>query len=612
MCCNLFLVTSEIGDRRPLIVCRNGDTLCADCFADCRKTRSSKCPTCSGDLLPSPTENRALVELMRSYAGNALEIPVTDMEVDKKSVVRDGSSRIYSASWRRRNVVVKIVKSDGSEKQKKESNYEANLLIGLLHPNVIRLFGTTCMNGHFGIVMEQAAHGSLEKWIGKVDQESTARIAMGIVGGLEYLHSRKVVHRDIRPMTILMFGPKEDLIPKIGDFSTSKVIQSVTAHTQCGDDFYNAPEMRLCMRYGFAVDIFSLAITLFELFNRQMFRDAPREVRRVIYDVRAGKVGRIPGNSHVPACMRAVVERGWDQNPDVRPKLAEYRSVLRSLAKKPPVQPRPIREKRVSRIIQAEEMANVNVAIPAQAMTWNDSCDVLNSKQLRLKMVEDIQTRSTMASLVNESVLSAMRVVPRHLFVEERRMAKSSKQEMLRAVYTFNESVPATMSSQETSPEIIGAKLSMTEIIQGQSVLLVGINGGYLQAVIAQLVGINGSVESVTANHVALSICSDRISSHCPLSGNVEWIKVSTIDDIEGISSELRRRDKLFHTVIFCRAVERFPSELNGLLHEGGNVSILALVKGSGGTSIQLYLRRGNDAELRTITDFDGLSLEAY
>jgi len=253
-------------------------------------------------------------------------------------------------------------------------------------------------------------------------------------------------------------------------------------------------------------------------------------------------------------------------------------------------------------------MASANIAVPAQAMSWGASWETTNSSQLRSKMVEDIKAKSATASMISDSVLGAMKVVPRHLFVDEKKIA--DQQRRVSAAYAFDQPMPTTANSRESSPEMIGAQLSMTEIIQGQSVLVIGIKGGYLQAVIAQLVGMNGSVVSVTASDDALKVCRDRINCHCPLRSNVDWIpKVSNIKDIASVASVLKRQKKLFHTVICGFAVAKFPMELREALHEDGTVSILAPVKSGGdGVRFQLYLRRGDeDEELRTIHDFNSL-----
>ena len=56
---------------------------------------------------------------------------------------------------------------------------------------------------------------------------------------------------------------------------------------------------------------------------------------------------------------------------------------------------------------------------------WNAASEILNSKEMRLNMVEDLKTKSNMAKLINKSVLNAMEVVPRQLFIDEQRLPGS-------------------------------------------------------------------------------------------------------------------------------------------------------------------------------------------
>jgi len=618
----MYLATSELEDRRPMIACGNGDSICADCFKKRQGKPDVKCPTCAGDLLPTQIVNKTLLEIIETYASvldRLPEISVDEMEVKEKPFAKGAFGKVYDAKWHDQNVVIKVVvSSDDIDKQIKEIKYEATLAIGLLHPNVVRLYGTTWVKKKlFGIVMEKAEHGSLDKWIGKIDNEKAAKIALGIIDGLDYVHSRKVVHRDIKPQNILMCGPKDDIIPKIADFGVSKVIQKVTMHTRTGTPLYMAPEVRSFSAYGNAADIFSLAMMLFEMFSGQPpAQDLSQPLAKAMIEIIAERSRNIPDCFPVPACLRSIVERGWDANADKRPPLSEYRLVMKMLIKEPTSPVGQTIERSITRRQQAKEMANVNIAIPVLAMSWKPSCEVLNSKELRHKMIEDIKTKSNMASMINDSVLSAMKVVPRHLFIEVKRLqpgSQTSKEEVLNTAYNYNKPMGATMNSNESSPEIIGTQLSMTEIIQGQSVLLVGIKGGYIQSLIAQLIGMNGSTVTVTAQEAPMSVCRDRVNQHCPWKNNIEWIKVSDIKNRSGIVAQLKRDKKLFHTIIYCGAVAEFPSEMKELLHEVGNVSIMAPVGTSvEGMKFQLYLRRGRDAEMRTITDFGVIFEDAH
>jgi len=616
VCWNVFSAKSELGDRRPLIACNNGDSICADCFTKLKEERELKCPACQGDLQRRPVLNKTLLETLESVLDRFPEISADDMEVEKKPFAEGIYGKVYDAKWRDRNVAVKVVVShEDIDKHIKGLKYETNLAIGLLHPNIVRLFGTTLVETeYFGIVMEKADHGSLKKWIGKMDEETTSKIALGIVDGLDYVHSRQVVHRDLKPQNVLMFGPEDDMIPKIADFGVSKVIRSVTMNTTAGTPLYMAPEVRSLCAYGSSADVFSLAMMLFEMFSGQPpARHSTQPLTQHMFAIISGKTGKIPDSFPVPTDLRSIIERGLDKNPEERPPLSEFREELVTMVEESTTEAQEIEEKDITIEQHAQEMADVNIAIPVQEMSWNESCEVLNSIELRSQMIDDIKSKSKMASLISDSVLSAMKVVPRHVFLEAKRLNRGSqnRQQEVSTAYVYNKPIPATMNSNDSLSEIIGTQLSMTQIIPGQSVLLVGIKGGYIQSLVAQLVGINGCVMTVTADEASMNVCRDRVNLYCPWKSNVDWIKVANIKDRDDIVAQLKEQNKLYHSIIYCGAVEEFPLEMKELLHEGGDVSIMAPVREARGMRFQLYLRRGKDAELRKITDFGAIFEDA-
>ena len=326
MCYNLFTAKSELVDRRPFVACVNGDTLCANCCNECRKRPDGKCSTCGFDLLPTPTVNKALIELIDKCL---LEIPVKDIEMEMEPFASGKFGKVYKAKWRKENVVIKVIKA-GSEEEKQAVKREASLTLRLNHPNIIKLFGITCVKRKkHGIVMEEAEHGSLNNWIGKIEHEKVTKIALDIIAGLEYVHSQKVIHRDIKPQNILMFGPRDDMISKIADFGVSKVIETVMTQTKVGQDLYMAPEVRMNFKYGFKADIFSVSMMLFEMFNEQLLTELSDEVKEFIMDVHIGKINTIPKSCRVPSYFHNVIESGWRRKPEERPQLSEYYSALR-------------------------------------------------------------------------------------------------------------------------------------------------------------------------------------------------------------------------------------------------------------------------------------------
>ena len=261
-------------------------------------------------------------------AEKCTSIKVKELQMEKEPFARGGFGKVYMAKWRKVAVVVKVIEAT-SEEEEEAVQQEADITLRLKHRNVIELFGIASMrNRQLGIVMEKAEHGSLDLLIGKIDRAKLTKIALGIIDGLQYVHSQKVIHRDIKPKNILMFGPKDDMIPKSADFGVSKVIERTTIQTTAGDNFYMAPEVAALNPYGFNADIFSLAMTLFEMFNEQLISQSSIEVKRFAMGVHRGKISKIPDSYKVPAHLRNVIELGWSEHPHERPALTEFYSAL--------------------------------------------------------------------------------------------------------------------------------------------------------------------------------------------------------------------------------------------------------------------------------------------
>jgi len=311
----VFQTDYELCDRRPVLACDNDHSVCADCFNECRQHPNAKCPTCGDVLLATPIVN----------------IPAEELEMEERHFARGGFGKVYKARWSRRGekVVVKAIDVvDDGRKQGVRS--EAALALFLNHANVIKLYGITSLNPEqLGIVMELAEHDSLDKWIGLIDQDNMRKIALGIIDGLVYVHSQKVIHRDIKPNNILLFGPEDDMIPKIADFGVSKLIQTAAmSHTRVGQDLYMAPEVKMLEHYSFPADIFSLAMTLFEMFNDQLIHQSSSEVKQFIMRVHSGRIGEMPQSCKVPDCLRGIIRRGWNEKPEERPTLSQYQAII--------------------------------------------------------------------------------------------------------------------------------------------------------------------------------------------------------------------------------------------------------------------------------------------
>ena len=79
-----------------------------------------------------------------------------------------------------------------------------------------------------------------------------------------------IIHRDIKPGNILVGGKANNA--KIADFGISRVADTNTAMTIKGTLVYQAPEVSRGERYGFAADVYSFALTMYEVCDRVRFQ----------------------------------------------------------------------------------------------------------------------------------------------------------------------------------------------------------------------------------------------------------------------------------------------------------------------------------------------------
>uniref|UniRef100_A0A8C0QP32 non-specific serine/threonine protein kinase n=1 Tax=Chelonoidis abingdonii TaxID=106734 RepID=A0A8C0QP32_CHEAB len=116
------------------------------------------------------------------------------------------------------------------------------------------------------IQMEFCEKGTLDDWIdekrGKENYQTESLIKFRqIVTGVEYIHSKGFIHRDLKPLNI--FISSEDKI-KIGDFGLVTSMTDDPRTTDKGTKSYMSPE-QAGDKYGPEVDIFALGLILFEI-----------------------------------------------------------------------------------------------------------------------------------------------------------------------------------------------------------------------------------------------------------------------------------------------------------------------------------------------------------
>ena len=164
-------------------------------------------------------------------------------------------------------------KAKNNEDNKNKIIYETNLMKRLNHPSIVKILEMFDTDKYLLIIMEYINGGNLYSFVKKRRKltEKTAKFLFyQIIQGIKYMHSRGVVHRDIKLENILI-----DLNNnvKICDFGIGKfqsnpsTTSSWILHEQCGTPMYIAPEILLSTKEhgyeAFPVDLWSSGIALY-------------------------------------------------------------------------------------------------------------------------------------------------------------------------------------------------------------------------------------------------------------------------------------------------------------------------------------------------------------
>ena len=209
-----------------------------------------------------------------------------------------------------------------SAKEKENALNEIRILASLSHRNIIgykeAFFDEDSKT--LNIVMEFADDGDISKKIkynlknGLLFKENIIwNYLIQILEGLNYLHEKKIIHRDLKSANI--FITKNGII-KIGDLNVSKINKLGMAYTQTGTPYYASPEIWIDKPYDYKCDIWSLGCILYELcklkppFRGTSLKNLCKNIQEGVYE----PIPQIYSNE-----LKSIIGMLLKTNPDQRP-----------------------------------------------------------------------------------------------------------------------------------------------------------------------------------------------------------------------------------------------------------------------------------------------------
>jgi mitogen-activated protein kinase kinase kinase 7 len=156
-------------------------------------------------------------------------------------------------------------------------------------------------------------------------------MAVGVAKAVQYLHSREVIHRDLKAKNVLL---TKRLQPKLVDFGASRIWAPSDMSAGVGTPFWTAPEVLESTAYTEKADIYSFGVLLSELdtceapYHNTLGSNGDKmKPFHVLKQVVDGSL-RPRFTAECPQRIRAAADACFQQDPTLRPSASELVKLL--------------------------------------------------------------------------------------------------------------------------------------------------------------------------------------------------------------------------------------------------------------------------------------------
>jgi len=218
----------------------------------------------------------------------------------------------------------------------KEFLVEIKFMSALDHQNVVKFLGISYPDdSRLYLITELMENGNLRDLLDKKQSNLSFKMrikfAKDAAKGVAYLHSRKLIHRDLKPQNFLV---NDRWQCKVADFGISTVRPEVTRTMTCiGTPIYMAPEVLTKNKYSEKADVYSFGVVLTELIRGVVpygegdvasWNQAQLMYHIVHFNLRPSVEGIPPG-------LEQLILDCWNDDPRLRPSFSEIVVRLRRL-----------------------------------------------------------------------------------------------------------------------------------------------------------------------------------------------------------------------------------------------------------------------------------------
>ncbi|HEY6547999.1 MAG TPA: protein kinase, partial [Vicinamibacteria bacterium] len=236
---------------------------------------------------------------------------------------RGGMASVYKAyeAGLDRYVALKVLPPEflHDETFAERFRHEAKAVAKLEHPNIVPIYAFDIEKGQPWMAMRLVPGGALSSVVkrGRLDPARAVRILRGSADALGYAHSKKIVHRDVKPQNILL---DENERVYLADFGIAKMLEGSSKLTATGmisgTPQYMAPEQATAAKVDARADIYALGIVAYELLTGRVPFAADTPVAVLMKHVQDPIP--LPSPSEVTEPLVRVLLKALAKNPDDR------------------------------------------------------------------------------------------------------------------------------------------------------------------------------------------------------------------------------------------------------------------------------------------------------
>ncbi|KXN70942.1 Pkinase-domain-containing protein [Conidiobolus coronatus NRRL 28638] len=270
---------------------------------------------------PRPAESEDIIERLKAICTDA---DPTKLYTSLVKIGQGASGGVFTATQNNSGQCVAIKQMNLEQQPKKDLIINEILVMrDSKHPNIVNYLDSFLYKGDLWVVMEYMEGGSLTDVVTSnlMTEGQIATICRETLEGLKHLHSKGVIHRDIKSDNVLLALNGE---VKLTDFGFCAQLGEANAKrtTMVGTPYWMAPEVVTRKEYGPKVDVWSLGIMAIEMVEAEppYLNENPL---RALYLIATNGTPTIQNPENLTPVFRDFLKQSLEVDSDKRPTAAD-------------------------------------------------------------------------------------------------------------------------------------------------------------------------------------------------------------------------------------------------------------------------------------------------